>query len=69
VNCTQVPGAPSHTGIGNSPQPRPRNGARANDRRNYAFDRLPNNCSLLTSFLRWLSPIIFENQPYQPWRK
>jgi hypothetical protein len=52
------PGAPSHTEIGNFPQPRPWNEARANDKRNYAFDRLPNNCSLLTSFLPGLSPII-----------
>ena len=55
MNCTRVPGAPSHTGIGNFPQPRQWNEARANDKRNYAFDKLPNNCSLLTSFLPWLS--------------
>jgi hypothetical protein len=63
VNCIRVPGAPSHTGIGNFPQPRPWNVARANDKQNYAFDSLPNNCSLLTSFLPWLSPIISAYQP------
>jgi hypothetical protein len=63
VNCTRVAGAPGHTGIGNFPQPRPWNEARANDKRNYDIGRLPNNCSLLTSFLPWLSPIISANQP------
>jgi hypothetical protein len=31
--------------------------------------RIPNNCSLLTGFLPWLSPIISANQPCRPWRK
>jgi hypothetical protein len=50
-----VPRAPSHTGIENFPQPRLWNEARANDKRNDAFDKLPNNCSLLTSFLPWVT--------------
>ena len=66
MNCIRVPGAPSHTEIENFPQTRPWKPSPANDNRRggrgAAFDRLPKNCSLLTSFPPWPSRIMWLSQ-------